>query len=1507
MKFKKIVLLITTLFLTIILLSSTCSIVKATDGTLKLSIKMIRKTGYGYKFSADNGTQHSIWKIYNTENDQEDTIYCLKGGAGFGSDNMLNGSQQKTVEYTKHFDMRNPSSILEKYLKIKKEGQADVSIIPDPNSNEYKALMWILDNMYVPAKKNASETDTAQAKANKDMLLASALAYAEEQGNGDVDEVDFSYLTDDDIDVVQQLAIWHYTNKNENEDNSYYVKRTFELYLNLIEKDGNGDYQPLSSTKSFEHGQDRANACKALFEYLVETPSAEDFNYDYENSSNSKDSPIELEETELTLETDNSQHNDRYIIGPYKLKELRDIEYTLTAVVTDGKNGAVSDAKFLDSNKQEKEDLSELVNKANEDDKQFYISVPNTTDITTLKLTISGTFFVTEANYWSVDNPTENDQPVVIVEKVPVTFSLQKVFVKEPDKVFDLALRKFITTINNVDIKNEGEETFAREPKISQEEIENLSKVLAKWDDGTTVEKVHTKDPLTVRIGDRVVYTIRVYNEGNADGYAAQVTDYLPEGLAFVPPEKSAINTEYQWTVSSEDGKTIVTDYLNNQILKGFDKEKIDYKDIKIECEVIATDKTQSLKNVAEITVYKDKEQSEDVKDRDSDPKNVDLSPYGTKSQEDDDDFEDLILKEENFDLALRKFIASINGEAPVVDRTPQISEDEIRNLSLGMANWNEGTTAEKVHTKSPLTVKKGDKVIYTIRVYNEGNISGYATKITDYLPDGLAFLPNSNINKLYQWTNPLNDGKTIESTYLQNTLLEAFDGTEIKYADLQIECEVTASVTDTDQSLRNIAEITETLDENRKPVKDRDSNPNNVDRNNYQDESQQDDDDFEKLVIIGKYFDLSLRKFITSVQSGDKVKDYNRAPNVVITDLANESSTTATYNHTKKPVGVSNGDIVTYTIRVYNEGQIDGYVTEITDHLPQELEFIIDDELNIKYGWILSDDGRSIKTDITSPSTNKEATQASIYEERVDSEDKVLLKAFGSENLDYIDVQVRCKVKDNINLYTKITNIAEITGCENAEHNSEVIDRDSSKDSLTNDNSKPADKDPNDNLPTDVELPNYKDEEIEAGNSYIKGQQDDDDFEKLVLESFDLALRKFITKVNDTDITNRVPVFTKLSETEFKYEHPKDPVQVAYGNIVTYTLRIFNEGNIAGYASKIKDDLPEGLTFLPDHETNVEYRWKMYTEEGKETDNVEEAKYIETDYLAKENEKEENANLLKAFDQETMTMPDYRDVKIAFKVSEPNTSDRIIINTAEITDDRDEHNEPVDDVDSTPDNDEPEEDDIDEEKIKVQYFDLSLKKWVSESIVTYNGKTTVTKTGHTGDENPEPPAKVEIRGSRIDKTTVKFKFVIKVTNEGEIAGYAKELIDYIPQGLRFDPKDNPQWREEDGKVLTDQLKDTLLQPGESAQVEIILTWINNKNNLGEKVNWAEIYKDDNEPHSPDIDSEPGNNKPGEDDIDDAPVLLGVVTGSVPTYIGLVLAVVSILAGGVVLIKKFVI
>src|SRR5699024_9979486 len=128
---------------------------------------------------------------------------------------------------------------------------------------------------------------------------------------------------------------------------------------------------------------------------------------------------------------------------------------------------------------------------------------------------------------------------------------------------------------------------------------------------------------------------------------------------------------------------------------------------------------------------------------------------------------------------------------------------------------------------------------------------------------------------------------------------------------------------------------------------------------------------------------------------------------------------------------------------------------------------------------------------------------------------------------------------------------------------------------------------------------------------------EDDIDIEKVKVNYFDLALRKFITGVNVEAITNRVPVFS-IEDGKYVYTHTKEPVEVATGDTVIYTLRIYNEGPIAGYAEEVKDDLPEGLEFLPDNEINTEYRWVMYDAEGNVTENVADAETIRTDYLSK-------------------------------------------------------------------------------------------------------------------------------------------------------------------------------------------------------------------------------------------------------------------------------------------------
>ena len=55
-----------------------------------------------------------------------------------------------------------------------------------------------------------------------------------------------------------------------------------------------------------------------------------------------------------------------------------------------------------------------------------------------------------------------------------------------------------------------------------------------------------------------------------------------------------------------------------------------------------------------------------------------------------------------------------------------------------------------------------------------------------------------------------------------------------------------------------------------------------------------------------------------------------------------------------------------------------------------------------------------------------------------------------------------------------------------------------------------------------------------------------------------------------------------------------KTPLVVEKGDIITYTIRVYNEGETAGYAEEVADYLPEGLGFLVGHTTNVDNYWAI-------------------------------------------------------------------------------------------------------------------------------------------------------------------------------------------------------------------------------------------------------------------------------------------------------------------------
>ena len=1393
-----------------------------------------QKDGQEFKYSIVKIFDYDKRELETPYKKFADSFYCIRGGKGFGSVEFGNNSSANSTEYTVIENMKsndNANEVIDKYkelynnINLDRTKNINFNEKTYNNVNIYNAMLWIADNAYLPVS-----TDKYNAQEYKTELLTKI----------GIAKVNQGMITDDDLEVIQQLAFWYFANYDENGKNES-VSTTNPIPVNWLAINESNDV----------FGTRRANYLNRIYQYFIEGALKEgsDSTSTIRETTDSDSVKIKFDknikfgvEDKSSTGTKPNPYENYYLIGPFKITTNNARYNDFELALKDGKGNIVNQYFYLE---QQKDILartkifdvldanSELIKGDYEEGdiknvkyyNEYYIKLyksamkpPVDIDCSKFSLKVSKTGKWATANFLYA---TGNDQAVIEIKRDKA---------EAEDEIsterFDLALRKYITEVNGTKLED------TRVPDI------DITKLASG--EATTADYKHKKYPVEVKTEDIVTYRFTVYNEGDIEGYVYSITDYLPQGLEFdakTNPEFIEAKNSGEYTAEELEGKeyiysinkeknTITISKIPAQgetglqpylfALNPFDGEKLDSKSIDIKFKVSAETSANDmvLTNIATMDYTSaPRPQEEKIKDRDSKPENFteptaedlleplpgykgneenknDLtdSKYHYKGQEDDDDFEKIIIKGTPFDLSLRKFITKLNGTElkDEKDRTPKINTSKLNTIDS--TTGKKITTAEYVHPKDAVTVRKGDIVTYKIRVYNEGDRNGYATEVTDYLPEGLGFLPNYTNNSI--WSIP----KTTDEATGKEVLPE---GIEIK---------------------------------------------NLVGENGfYKDESEINKDK------------IKLEDFKDPI-TGEVPTDYSQ-------------------------IQIVTGERAAISTKALKEKLIKAYKSQKADE------------------------------DLWQQSTNDE-----------------------KDGLFYQEVEITCIVLKENTYKGILKNVAEIT---------EEYDENGNKIEQKGDD---RDSEPNNVYEDDKHTPGKEE------NGYTPGEQDDDDFEQLQLKYFDLALRKFITKVDgEAPEASREPVpdvstlidgtYDRNGKKEHTatYNHPKDPLWVKNGSKVEYTIRVYNEGSEDGYAYEVSDDIPNGLVFEADDATNKAYGWVMYREmtEGDEniakediieyngkkyviTTKAEEATMIRTRYLEK--------TLIKAFDPETKTLS-YADVKVVFTIKEPKDFDKdsVIINQAQITEDS------GDDEDSTP-NEWQDEDDEDIEKVRIPIFDLSLLKWVTQSVVTVDGKTTTTNTGFkpnkgltesTGEgirnnNEPEPIAKVELDKKKLNKTVVKFVYKIRVTNEGEIPGYATEVTDYIPEGLEFHVEDgnNKQYgwvKSGDDKIVTRALETVLLNPGESKELEITFRWINSEKNLGQKINIAEISEDANDYNTDDIDSTPNNKEnpykeEQEDDDDFALVILSIKTGATQfmSYFTLITITLAIVGGGIILIKKYV-
>ena len=1438
--------------------------------------------------------------IYTVKINGYNNLYCVRGGATLKSGMQL--SDDGVSLYT-----------------------TTGAVVKDSS-----AIQWILDNMYLTEGTDANTQKVM--RQNLINIMKKYNTYKDANGNGLLNQklhgngINDKWITNAIDDVlndkttlyaVQQYAIWDH------------VKNSVSAYDNTM-KNSDGSYNAIPGAKA------KQVHYTALYITLSEL-AAEAQKNGYKSPNNSGRSfDVQIEKqanTKVTVANDGKSA----LIGPYKLKN----------------NHSSVSKSFSATINSDKADKVETVNASgnavsvSETQGEFYVKVTYNKGFAkgtkyNIGINVGLSGYKTIATL--LDTTNKYHQPLVTIRKQPYNSNTKTEIVEEENLNGDYSL-----VLEKISVGGE-----------------KVSGVTFKVKEGNGEEKAYGP---TDSNGEIKVFEGKQITKEGVDEYTITEVNVGKNKLIKVQDQIKIYVTK---TIA--DGKYVVSK-------ASFEKDKdVKEKTVTLEDGTKGTVTMTNTNSLVKVIVPNKKDEPKE------------------------------------FDLALRKNIAEIKRDGKNVD----IGNDRNPEINVNSATkYLQTKTAGYYHTKNPVTVKPGDTVVYSIRVYNEGYIDGYAKEITDYLPAGLEFIKDSQINKDNGWTATENqDGTTtVKTNKLQGELIKASQGADgflnyvaqksagnsVKEPEfskmVQIECKIKDDVQDS-KLLVNVAEITNYgytgedgnyIEANKDGV-DVDSEEDNVFKKNdkikniddyynnnvkpqYKEDNkdykgEQDDDDFENVIVKpdSNQFKFVLNKVDEEgnplIGADFTVERFKENKNDVLLD---NKEVKGTYEVLEDNVKIN----TTYLYKVVEVESAPQYVNvmngkyiTIATYMNSDKKLVLGayqkdetaNEYYSKYGFTINNNDGSIvtkdQTDLydkikVAVKNETEPQQVTITipneKEVIPGKYNIQIKKVDAKDQNKVLQNAVFTVLDRNKISSEVTTNA--SGIATVAKDVDITKTEKDKTSI--DNYVIAEKSVPDGyvLIKDHQLivrvttgltsdnKNYEVKDVDVSISQKSGSENTQT-EKEMLEKgvsktisgntititipnnpeekeFDLALRKFITGVNGKEVTTRIPVFKIDEQGKYIYEHTKEPVLVANSNIVTYTLRVYNEGEVAGYAKEIKDDVPEGLEFLPDDETNKEYRWIMLDKYGKETDNASDAKYITSDYLSKEQEKTAGENLLKAFDKKayeagSIKEPDYREVKISFKVNMPDKSEEIIINQAQISDDSDEDGNEVTDKDSTPNEWIDGEDDQDIEKIKIQYFDLALRKWVTKAIVTENGKETVTETGHKAEDDPEAVVKVDLKKSDINKVTVKFEYKIRVENQGKIAGYAKEISDYIPEGLEFVKEDNPLWEEVDGKVVTDQLKDTLLQPGETAEVSILLTWINSEDNMGLKVNTAEISKDYNEYGAPDIDSTPNNKVPGEDDIDDAPVMLSVTTGEEQSYVILTVAVLGILAGGLILVKKFV-
>ncbi len=190
---------------------------------------------------------------------------------------------------------------------------------------------------------------------------------------------------------------------------------------------------------------------------------------------------------------------------------------------------------------------------------------------------------------------------------------------------------------------------------------------------------------------------------------------------------------------------------------------------------------------------------------------------------------------------------------------------------------------------------------------------------------------------------------------------------------------------------------------------------------------------------------------------------------------------------------------------------------------------------------------------------------------------------------------------------------------------------------------------------------------------------------------------------------------------------------------------------------------------------------------------------------------------------------------------------------------------------------------------VQLKNFDLKLEKYISKISIQNSQGTTVKNY------NNENFAKIELDSKILNNTNVVVEYKIKISNVGEIEGYVKKVVDYLPSDFKFSSEINKDWYQSGNNLYNSSLANEKIKAGEEKELTLIVTKTMTESNLGLISNTAEIAQDYNELGIKDANSTPQNRANGENDMSSADIIISIKTGAVIYYSIIIFIVVAII------------